>query len=63
LQIETADKIYGGPKRSDNGTLLYPGWTFGSETAVMVLHGRQRSVPSRSDFWPLWVFANGDSRK
>jgi feruloyl esterase len=56
LQINTARKIYGGPKRSDDGAPLYPGWAFGSETQWWSYMAG--SAPSRSDFWALWVFAD-----
>jgi feruloyl esterase len=55
-QIATANKIYGGPKRSNNNAQLYPGWAFGSETQWWSY--MSGSVPSRSDFWALWVFGD-----
>lgn len=54
LQISAAKKIYEGPKRSDNGKQLYPGWSFGSETQWWSYMAG--SKPSRSDFWALWTF-------
>jgi len=38
-QIAAMEAIYAGPVRSDNGTQLYPGFSFGSESAWLLQEG------------------------
>ncbi|KAK0257552.1 hypothetical protein LTS09_007599 [Friedmanniomyces endolithicus] len=38
-QIAAVEAIYAGPVRSDNGTQLYPGFSFGSESAWLLQEG------------------------
>jgi hypothetical protein len=47
--LATVRRIYVGPKRSDNGAQLYPGWAFGSETQWNSYMSGNK--PQRSDFW------------
>lgn len=38
-KVEAAKQIYSGPQRSDNGTLLYPGFSLGSEIEWILQEG------------------------
>ncbi|OAG07360.1 tannase and feruloyl esterase [Paraphaeosphaeria sporulosa] len=38
-QIEAAKGIYAGPRRADNGEILYPGFSFGSEREWLLQEG------------------------
>ncbi|MBL8642358.1 MAG: tannase/feruloyl esterase family alpha/beta hydrolase [Rhodospirillaceae bacterium] len=71
-QIETAKKIYAGPKDARTGQQLYPGFPFGSEGVSAEedtdkpgwsgywANPNKPTEPQRTDFFRYWVYDNPD---
>lgn len=65
IQIAALQKMYGGARRADDGSVIYPGWPVGSESVqggggwqVYWANPQQPTEPQRVDYFSRWVFAD-----
>jgi feruloyl esterase len=63
IQIAALKKMYAGPRRSDTGESIYPGWPVGSEAVagaggwqIYWANPQRPNEPQRVDYFRRWVF-------
>jgi feruloyl esterase len=64
-QISALKKMYGGARREDNGSVVYPGWPVGSESVeggggwqIYWANPQKQTEPQRVDFFRRWAFGD-----